>query len=114
VPAAILIFGDGVNIGWGSRRRDGLPVLLRLGVIAGGLALWLRTVRLLARIGRGTLATWDPTRRLVVEGPYGYLRNAITGVLAVLLGEAAVFGSPALLIWCAVFLASNWVFFLLS
>lgn len=72
-------------------------------------------MRLLARIGRGTLANWDPTRRLVVEGPYGYLRNPmITGVLAVLLGEAAVFGSPALLIWCAVFLASNWAFFLLS
>ena len=28
-----------------------------------------------------------------------------------LLGEAAVLGSPALLIWCAVFLASNWAFF---
>lgn len=37
----------------------------------------------------------------------------ITAVLAVLLGEAALFGSPALLIWCAAFLAINWAWFAL-
>jgi len=37
----------------------------------------------------------------------------ISAVLAVLLGEALLFGSPALLVWCAVFLAANHAFFLL-
>jgi protein-S-isoprenylcysteine O-methyltransferase Ste14 len=113
VPAVILIVGDGPSIGW---RLDGaaaaLPVLLGLGLIAAGLSLWIWTVRLLARIGRGTLAPWDPTRRLVVAGPYRYVRNPmISAVLCVLLGEATLFGSPALLVWFGAFFAINWVGF---
>jgi protein-S-isoprenylcysteine O-methyltransferase Ste14 len=116
VPAAILVSGEGVSVGWGlDGVAAGLPVLLGVALIAAGFAMWLWTVRLFARIGEGTLAPWDPTRHLVVEGPYRYVRNPmITGVLAVLLGEAALFGSPALLIWCAAFLAANWAFFVLS
>jgi protein-S-isoprenylcysteine O-methyltransferase Ste14 len=114
VPAAILVIGDGPNIGWG---LDGvlaaLPVLLGLALIAGGVALWAWTVRLFARIGKGTLAPWDPPSHLVVEGPYRHVRNPmITAVLSVLVGEATLFGSPALLIWFAAFFAINWVGFL--
>ena len=36
----------------------------------------------------------------------------ITGVLAVLLGEALIFGSAAIAIWAAIFAAVNHVFFL--
>ena len=78
-----------------------------------GFALWAWTARLFARIGQGTLAAWDPTRHLVVAGPYRYVRNPmITAVLGVLLGEAALFGSLALLAWAAAFLAINYVYFL--
>lgn len=112
VPVAVLI-GTGSNVGWG---LDGivaaLPVLLGLALIAAGFTLWLWTVRLFARIGRGTLAPWDPTRRLVVEAPYRHVRNPmITAVLAVLAGEAALFGSPPLLIWFAAFFAINYAGF---
>ena len=107
VPAVILAAGDGAEIRFG-------PGLLGLVPIAAGFALWAWTVRLLARIGQGTLAPWDPTRRLVVEGPYRHVRNPmITGVIAVLLGEAALFESPALLVWAAVFFPLNWAFFVL-
>ena len=52
-------------------------------------------VALFARVGEGTLAPWDPTRRLVVESPYRRVRNPmISAVLAVLTGEALVLGSP--------------------
>jgi protein-S-isoprenylcysteine O-methyltransferase Ste14 len=113
VPALILI-GAGTDLGWG---LDGalaaLPILAGPLLIAGGLALWAWTVRLLARIGRGTLAPWDPTSRLVVAGPYRHVRNPmITSVLAVLLGEACLFGSIGLLVWFAAFLAVNHGFFL--
>ena len=75
--------------------------------------MWVWTVRLFARIGRGTLAPWDPTERLVVEGPYAHVRNPmITGVLAVLFGEALIFGSTAIAIWAAIFAVVNHVFFL--
>lgn len=113
VPALILIAGRGPEIGWGLAGVAAvLPVLLGLALIAAGFALWLWTVRLFARIGEGTLAPWDPTRRLVVEGPYRHLRNPmISAVLAMLAGEAALLGSWPLLIWCATFFAVNHVFF---
>ena len=91
------------------------PIRVVLGVPfgVGGFALWLWTVRLFARIGRGTLAPWDPTERLVVEGPYAHARNPmITGVVAVLLGEALILGSVAVLVFAAGFVVVNHVFFL--
>ena len=69
---------------------------------------------LFARVGKGTLAPWDPTQKLVIEGPYRHVRNPmITAVLFVLLGEAALFGSTALLLWAAGFFAVNHAWFLL-
>jgi protein-S-isoprenylcysteine O-methyltransferase Ste14 len=80
-------------------------------LIAVGLALVAWTVGLFATEGEGTLAPWDPTARLVIRGPYRFVRNPkIGGVFLVLLGEAALFGSPALLIWLAAVLAVNMVY----
>ena len=85
--------------------------LLGLPLIAVGLLLVVSTVRLFATAGRGTLAPWDPTTRLVVRGPYRYVRNPmISGVLFVLLGEAVLFGSVALLVWFGLVLAVNAVY----
>ena len=45
-----------------------------------GFALFAWCISLFARVGEGTLAPWDPTRRLVAVGPYRYMRNPmITG-----------------------------------
>ena len=80
-------------------------------LIALGLALVAWTVGLFATMGGGTLAPWDPTKRLVIRGPYRHVRNPmIDGVLLFLLGEAALFGSFALLVWFAVVLAVNAVY----
>ncbi|HEX6228042.1 MAG TPA: isoprenylcysteine carboxylmethyltransferase family protein [Solirubrobacterales bacterium] len=114
VVPAIILLGGGSNIGWSlAGFASVLPVLLGIALISAGLLLWLWTVRLFARVGRGTLAPWDPTRRLVVEGPYRHVRNPmITAVIIVLGGEAALFGSPQLLIWLAVFFTVNHAYFL--
>ena len=83
-------------------------------LIAAGLGMIAWTVALFAGVGHGTLAPWDPTSRLVVRGPYRHVRNPmISGVLAVLLGEAALFGSLALLAWWAVVFAVNAAYFVL-
>jgi protein-S-isoprenylcysteine O-methyltransferase Ste14 len=113
VPAVILLVGEGPNPGAGLGGLGGaLLVLIGVALIALGFALWVWTVRLFMLIGKGTLAPWDPTGHLVVEGPYRHVRNPmITAVLGVLLGEAAVFGSAGLLTWAAVFLGINWVYF---
>jgi protein-S-isoprenylcysteine O-methyltransferase Ste14 len=80
-------------------------------LIVAGILLAALTVALVAKVGRGTLAPWDPTERLVVRGPYRRVRNPmITGVLCMLLGEAALFGSVPLLIWAGGFLAVNAVY----
>jgi protein-S-isoprenylcysteine O-methyltransferase Ste14 len=80
-------------------------------LVAAGVALVAWTATLFARIGRGTIAPWDPTRRLVVLGPYRHVRNPmISGVLAILLGEAALFGSLPLLLWFGGVFAVNAVY----
>ena len=81
-------------------------------LIVLGLALMVQTVALFATIGRGTLAPWDPTERLVIRGPYRRVRNPmISGLLCVLAGEALLFGSAALLAWLAFVFALNAVWF---
>ena len=83
-------------------------------VFAAGFALFAWCVSLFARVGRGTLAPWDPTRRLVAVGPYRYLRNPmITGVVTMLVGEALVSGSRVLAGWAVTFFAFNYLYFML-
>jgi protein-S-isoprenylcysteine O-methyltransferase Ste14 len=112
VPLAVLT-GTGLDFGWGlGGALAVLPILFGLVLIAAGFGLWLWTVRLFARVGKGTLAPWDPPGGLVVEGPYRHVRNPmIAAVLAVLAGEAALFGSSPLLIWFGGFFVLNFAVF---
>jgi protein-S-isoprenylcysteine O-methyltransferase Ste14 len=71
----------------------------------------LATIRLFASAGRGTLAPWDPTTRLIVRGPYRHVRNPmISGVLFILVGEAALAASLRLLVWFGAVFALNGVY----
>lgn len=116
VPRAILSPARGAEPGW---PLDG-PALLALRALGAllwlaGFALFAWCVALFARVGRGTLAPWDPTQRLVAVGPYRHVRNPmIGGVLAMLLGEALGFGSLRLLAWAAGFWLLNHAYFLAS
>jgi protein-S-isoprenylcysteine O-methyltransferase Ste14 len=83
-------------------------------VMVGGAFLFAWCVALFGRVGRGTLAPWDPTQELVAVGPYRYVRNPmITGVATILAGLALTVGSWVLATWCAVFVAFNFAYFLL-
>ncbi len=116
VPLIILATTGGYYPGWRQPFPTGLLMLIAgLGIIAAGLALVVGTVRLFATIGEGTLAPWDPTRKLVVVGVYRHVRNPmISGVVAILLGEAVLLGSPPLLIWCLLVFVINIVYIPLS
>lgn len=84
-----------------------------LGFLLSGIWLLAVTIKLFACLGEGTLAPWDPPKKLVVKGPYRYVRNPmIIGVLAVLLGEAFLFGSGLLFLFAAVFAALNHYWFI--
>ena len=109
LPAVLIYPEGGPVIGFGlAAPLAALVVLAGAVLLIVGLGLFYRTVSLFAAVGRGTLAPWDPTRRLVVLGPYRYVRNPmITGVLSVLLGEGLVLGSVSILVAGALFFALN-------
>ena len=80
-------------------------------VLLAGLALFASSLRRFASDGDGTLAPWDPPRRLVVRGPYRYVRNPmISGVCFVLFGEALIFASTPHLLWALTFLLVNCIY----
>ncbi|WP_276501981.1 methyltransferase family protein [Terrimonas pollutisoli] len=79
-----------------------------------GLILFLRTVYLFKTIGKGTLAPWTPTQKLVIAGPYRYCRNPmISGVFFILLGETLLLNSTNILIEALIFFAFNTIYFIL-
>ena len=90
-----------------------IPVACLL--IGIGLLLLVVTIRLFIRIGRGTLAPWDQTSKLVTEGVYGYVRNPmISGVSGIILGESILLGSWIVLAWFFVVVIVNTIYFKLS
>ena len=97
-----------LSFGLGRTPLELTAQLTGLAALAAGLVLFVASVRQFALRGRGTLAPWDPPRRLVIDGPYRYVRNPmIAGVAFVLAGEALLLLSPAHAAWAAVFVAVN-------
>lgn len=84
-------------------------------VALAGLGLFAWTVYLFRTFGKGTLAPWTPTQKLVVRGPYQYCRNPmITGVFFILIGEVLLFNSTNILVVAAIFFLVNTVYFILK
>jgi protein-S-isoprenylcysteine O-methyltransferase Ste14 len=113
VPAVLLAVGDGPDWSWGlGGAAAAALVALGAALAVAGLVLWAWTVRLFATVGQGTLAPWDPTSRLVAVGPYRHVRNPmISGVFAVLAGEALALGSRGIALWAGAFLLVNHLYF---
>jgi len=75
-----------------------------------GLSIW--SVTLFMKFGEGTPAPWDPPKKLVIRGPYRYVRNPmIIGVLFMLLAEAMLFQSWPTAVWMMVFFIGNAIYF---
>lgn len=67
-----------------------------------GFVLLLWCVRDFFVLGKGTLAPWDPPKKLVVAGLYRYTRNPMyVGVLTLVLGWSVLFTSPILAAYVA-------------
>lgn len=64
---------------------------------AAGAALAISCILTFALIGRGTPAPFDPPRRLVVRGPYRYVRNPMYLGASFALAGAALFYETAVL-----------------
>jgi protein-S-isoprenylcysteine O-methyltransferase Ste14 len=109
VPSVILLATGSSNAGWGLPAPVGaFAAAAGVALALFGLSLMYRTIRLFATAGQGTLAPWDPPRKLVVLGPYRHVRNPmISGVMFLLAGEAVLLGSVGIAVWLAAFAAAN-------
>jgi protein-S-isoprenylcysteine O-methyltransferase Ste14 len=98
---------DDEPIAWLSRFAGALLIIL-------GLVLFSWCVSLFARVGRGTLAPWDPPRNFVAVGPYRFVRNPmISAVILLLIGQALVWGSRAVGLWALIFIVINHIYFVI-
>ena len=80
-------------------------------VLAVGLLLFVSSLGRFASEGKGTLAPWDPPRRLVVHGPYRFVRNPmISGVIFILAAEAMLLISAPHALWALAALIINLVY----
>ena len=85
---------------------------LALLIASIGLTLTALTGSLFIKFGRGTPAPWDPPKKLVILGPYRYVRNPmITGALLILLSEAIFFQSWPIAVWMMLFFTANGFYF---
>jgi protein-S-isoprenylcysteine O-methyltransferase Ste14 len=109
--AVFLVMAPGVVAGlvpwWltGWRAGNLYPVPLRVAgavLIAAGASVLITAFARFAVDGIGTPAPVAPTERLVVRGPYRFVRNPMyLAVLAVIAGQAVVLGRPVLLGYAA-------------
>lgn len=111
IPAVILYFCQFEIIS----PEFSFKFILMLFLLALGFFLVIWTMRLFATVGKGTPAPWDPIDKLIVTGPYAYVRNPmLSGVFCLLFAEALLFQSKALLIYALIFIAINAIYFPLS
>ncbi len=82
----------------GRAPASGAAFAAGVAVVALGAAIYAWCVWDFASFGRGTPLPLDPPRRLVIRGLYRFTRNPMyVGVLTVILGQAVMFGSTAIL-----------------
>ena len=108
IPAALLWLSRGSRYAASLAAPNEARFWLGLVLLSLGLFLAIWTVRLQLTIGEGTPAPWDPPKKLVIKGPYQYVRNPmITGAVLILAAESLLLGSWLIALWTALFLLMN-------
>jgi len=83
-----------------------------IGAVGAVVALWC--IFTFVVVGRGTPAPFDPPRRLVIEGPYCFVRNPMyIGAGLALAGAALFYESWPLLGYAGLFLLATHLFVVL-
>jgi len=112
IPALVLWLSHDTNHRWSLPTPATPRLWLAAGLATVGFVLAIATIRVFIRIGKGTPAPWDPPAKLVVDGPYRYVRNPmISGMLFMLTAEAVFFASLPLAGWAVLFGVANSIYF---
>ena len=110
----VLIYVPARLLSWsGIVRPATIEVRQVVGMVIGaaGAAVALWCIFTFALIGKGTPAPFDPPRRLVVQGPYRFVRNPMyIGASLALAGAALFYDSLPLLGYTGLFLLATHVF----
>jgi protein-S-isoprenylcysteine O-methyltransferase Ste14 len=110
----VLIYLPGQLLSWTGILRPasiGVPQIAGMAIGAAGAAIALWCIFTFATIGRGTPAPFDPPRRLVIRGPYRFVRNPMYIGAGLALASAALFyESLPLLGYAGLFLLATHVF----
>jgi len=113
----VCIFGPSRLLSWSGIVQ---PVAITMQQVAGmvigatgaAVALWCWFT--FALVGRGTPAPFDPPRRLVIQGPYRFVRNPMyIGADLVLAGMAIFFESLPVLVFTGLFILTTHLFVVL-
>ena len=78
----------------------GQTCTIGIGIISLGTIILLWCIRDFYTFGKGTLAPWNPPKKLVIIGLYRFTRNPMyTGVLLLVLGWGIYYLSPLLILY---------------
>lgn len=112
LPVIVLIIVP-LNIENNILPHNTFALIAGLLLIFTGLYIMILTITKFVRIGKGTLAPWSPTGKLVIDGMYRYVRNPmIIGVLIVLTGESIAILSLNIFIWTLIFFIINNIWYI--
>ena len=103
----VLIYLPGRFLSWSgivAPATTGAPQLAGMIFVAIGTAIALWCVFTFVFIGKGTPAPFDPPRKLVIRGPYRFVRNPMyIGAGMTLAGAALYYESLSVFIYTGVF-----------
>src|SRR5438034_11016159 len=108
----VLIYVPARLLSWSGIVRPAaieVPQVAGMVIGAAGAAVALWCIFTFASIGRGTPAPFDPPRRLVIQGPYRFVRNPMYIGAGLALAGAALFyeSLPLLGYSCLFFLVTH-------
>jgi protein-S-isoprenylcysteine O-methyltransferase Ste14 len=110
----VLIYVPARLISWSGIDRPAaieVPQLAGMVLGAAGAAVALWCIFTFVSIGRGTPAPFDPPRRLVIQGPYRFVRNPMyIGAGLALAGAALFYESLPLLGYTGLFFLATHIF----
>jgi protein-S-isoprenylcysteine O-methyltransferase Ste14 len=113
----VLVYLPGRFLSWSgivAPATTGVPQVAGMIVVAIGTVIALSCVFTFVFIGKGTPAPFDPPRKLVIRGPYRFVRNPMyIGAGMTLAGAALYYQSLSILLYTGLFFLITHLFVVL-